>query len=325
MGGNGVLVTGGAGFVGRHVVERLARGAGCGERAGAGVDVRVLVHRTAVEVPGVEVVRGDLAGGGLRGSCDGIGTVLHLASRIGGGEEECRAVNVKGTRALLAEAERAGVRRIVQLGTAAVYRDGAHRGEPEGVLPEGPGSVTSVTRLAGERMVLAAGGTVLRPHLVFGRGDRWMVPALVGLMARLPHWVDGGRARISMIAVDVLADVLAEFAVREDLGEELGGAGRVLHAAHPVPVTARELVGTVARELGLPLPRGEVDLDGAVCLLGAADDPVVRRHVSLLAVDHWYDTRRLWGQVSVASGPRFEEAFGAYGDWYRGEVRGRHR
>ncbi|MER5732983.1 NAD(P)-dependent oxidoreductase [Streptomyces sp. NPDC002138] len=311
MGGSGVLVTGGAGFVGRHVVERLAGRGG----------VRVLAHRNAVEVPGVEVVWGDLAGGGLRGVCDGIGTVLHLAARIGGDEAQCRAVNAEGTRALLAEAERAGVRRIVQLGTAAVYRDGAHRGEAEGELAEGPRSATSVTRLEGERMVLAAGGTVLRPHLVFGRGDRWMVPALVALMARLPHWVDGGRARISVIAVDVLADVLAEFAVREELAEP----GRVLHAAHPVPVTARELVGTVARELRLPLPRGEVDLDGAVGLLGAADDPSARRHLSLLAVDHWYGTRRLWGRVSAAHGPRFGEAFGPYGDWYRQELRGRSR
>lgn len=73
--------------------------------------------------------------GSVRGLCDGVGAVLHLAARIGGTQEECRAVNVEGTRALLAEAERAGVRRIVQLGTAAVYRDGAHRGAVEGSSP----------------------------------------------------------------------------------------------------------------------------------------------------------------------------------------------
>ncbi|MBT2479901.1 NAD-dependent epimerase/dehydratase family protein [Streptomyces sp. ISL-94] len=301
-----VLVTGAAGFVGSAVVERLLE---------EGVRVRALVHR-ADAGEGVEAVRGDLARGeSLRGVCDGVGAVLHLASRIGGSPQECRAVNVEGTRALLAEAERAGVRRIVQLGTAAVYRDGAHRGAVEGELPEEPESVTSVTRLGGERLVLAAGGTVLRPHLVYGRGDRWVVPSLVQLLARLPHWVDGGRARTSMVSVDALAGALAELAVREE------GAGGVLHAGHPEPVTARELVETVVRELGLPLPAGDVDVPGALELLGGPGepDPVLRRRVSLYAVDHWYDSGRLWGRLEASPGPRFSEAFGQYADWYRAQ------
>ncbi|MFD9412748.1 NAD-dependent epimerase/dehydratase family protein [Streptomyces sp. NPDC059989] len=302
-----VLVTGAAGFVGSLVVERLVKD---------GVRVRALVHRADVP-PGVEGVRGDLARpGSLRGLCEGVGTVLHLASRIGGTPQECRAVNVEGTRALLAEAERAGVRRIVQLGTAAVYRDGAHRGAAEGELPEEPASVTSVTRLGGERLVLSAGGTVLRPHLVYGRGDRWVVPSLVQLLARLPHWVDGGRARMSLVSVDALADALAELAVREE-----GAGGGVLHAGHPEPVTAREMVETVVRALGLPLPAGDVDVPGALELLGGPGepDPVLRRRVSLLAVDHWYDSGRLWGQLEASPGPRFAEAFGRYADWYRAE------
>ncbi|MFJ4781469.1 NAD-dependent epimerase/dehydratase family protein [Streptomyces sp. NPDC088762] len=302
-------MTGAAGFVGSAVVGRLVE---------QGVRVRALVHRADVP-PGVEGVRGDLARGeSLRGVCDGVGTVLHLASRIGGSAQECRAVNVEGTRALVAEAERAGVRRIVQLGTAAVYRDGAHRGAVEGELPEEPESVTSVTRLGGERLVLAAGGTVLRPHLVYGRGDRWVVPSLVRLLARLPHWVDGGRARMSMVSVDALAGALAELAVRE---EDTGG---VLHACHPEPVSARELVETVVRELGLPLPTGDVDVPGALELLGGPGepDPVLRRRVSLFAVDHWYDSGRLWGRLEASPGPRFSEAFGQYADWYRGQVIG---
>ncbi|WP_327411533.1 NAD-dependent epimerase/dehydratase family protein [Streptomyces sp. NBC_01233] len=309
-----VLVTGATGFVGSAVVERLVQ---------EGVPVRVLAHRA--DVPsgvGVEGVRGDLVrSGSLRGLCDGVATVLHLAARIGGTEQECRAVNAEGTRALLAEAERAGVRRIVQLGTAAVYRDGAHRGAVEGELAEEPESVTSVTRLVGERMVLAAGGAVVRPHLVYGRGDRWVVPSLVRLLARLPYWVDGGRARMSVVSVDALAGAIAELAVREE------GVRGVLHAGHPEPVTARELVGTVARELGLPLPRGEVDLSGALELLGGPEgpDPVVRRQVSLFAVDHWYDSGRLWGQLAASPGARFSQAFGQYAGWYRGEERMRRR
>jgi nucleoside-diphosphate-sugar epimerase len=196
-----------------------------------------------------------------------------------------------------------------------VYRDGVHRGAVEGELDEGPESITSVTRLGGERLVLAAGGTVLRPHLVYGRGDRWVVPSLVDLLARLPYRVEGGRARISLVSVDALAGAIAELAVRDDV------PGGVLHAGHPEPVTAREFVDTVARGLGLPLPAREVDLAGALELLGGADaDAGLRRRLSFLAVDHWYDSRKLWGSVAASPGPGFSEGFGECVEWYRSTV-----
>ncbi|MFI8106748.1 NAD-dependent epimerase/dehydratase family protein [Streptomyces sp. NPDC086023] len=319
-----ILVTGGTGFVGSHVLPLLLTAA---REPRSGTDgpprLRLLTHRRRApdecrETSGhVETVTGDLSDpASLRGVCEGVTTVLHLAARIGGDEAGCRAVNTEGTRALLAEARAAGVRRVVQLGTAAVYADGAHRGAAEGELAEAPVSATSVTRLAGERLVLAAGGTVLRPHLVYGRGDTWMIPALVGLMCRLPYWVDGGSARLSMISAPALAGALAELALRPELTDRL--AGQVLHASHPEPVRARELVETVARALGLPVPDGELTGDQALELLGAADDPAVRRRLSLLTVDHWYDSSRLWGLLEAGPGPGFTTAFAAAAAWYAG-------
>ncbi|MET9608658.1 NAD(P)-dependent oxidoreductase [Streptomyces sp. NPDC006512] len=302
-----ILVTGGAGFVGSHVSALLS--------AGDGPALRLLTHHrhAPAGADAAEVVTGDLTDpASLRGICEGVTTVLHLAARIGGTEEECRAVNAEGTRALLAEAARAGVRRFVQLGTAAVYRDVPHRGEAEGELEERPSSATSVTRLEGERMVLAAGGTVLRPHLVYGRGDIWLVPALVQLMGRLPNWVDGGRARISMISVDALAGAVADLA---RLPEVPGG--QVLHASHPEPVTSRELITTVGRALGMPLPEGDITLDEALERMGAAGDPATRRRLSLLTTDHWYDSGALWKLVGAGPGPRLPDGFEAYAPWYR--------
>ncbi|MFC6987280.1 NAD-dependent epimerase/dehydratase family protein [Streptomyces cirratus] len=308
-----ILVTGGTGFVGSHVTQRL-------RTTGPDAPVlRLLTHHRPTPgdgdggAPAVETVTGDLTDpASLRGICDGVTTVVHLAARIGGTQEQCRAVNTEGTRALLAEAARAGVRRFVHLGTAAVYRDEPHRGAAEGVPAEEPSSPTSVTRLAGERLVLAAGGTVLRPHLVYGRGDTWVIPAVADLMGRLPHWVDGGRARISMISADALAGAVADLAGLPELP-----AGQVLHASHPEPVTCRELITAVARALDLPLPEGEVTLGEALELLGGADDPVVRRRLSLLTVDHWYDSGRLWKLVGAGPGPRLGEAFERYASWYR--------
>ncbi|MFD7985954.1 NAD-dependent epimerase/dehydratase family protein [Kitasatospora indigofera] len=345
-----VLLTGGAGFTGGWTVGELRRALHRADaEAGRPSVLRVLTHRRPVldgtgtglgtgtgaeALPQPEHAHGDLTDpASLRGLCDGVDTVLHLAVRVGEDEEEAHAVNVEGTRNLLAEAARAGVRRIVQLGTAAVYRDGAHRGAAEGELETGPVSVTSRTRLAGERLVLAAGGTVLRPHLVYGAGDTWFVPALAQLVRGLPHWVDGGRARLSLVAVDDLARALAALAVGPGPGRAAGPApeqapdpagwtgGRVLHASHPVPVTARELVGAVAAALGLPLPEGDITVAAALELLGGAT-PVRERRLSLLAVDHWYDSSRLWALAGVDPGPGFAARFADHAPWYRAALAG---
>ncbi|MFJ1974921.1 NAD-dependent epimerase/dehydratase family protein [Streptomyces sp. NPDC087903] len=314
-----ILVAGGTGFVGSHVVPLLRTAAAASPR---GPLVRLLTHRRPA--PGrdtgeVETVHGDLADPGtLRGVCEDVTTVLHLAARIGGSEADCRAVNHEGTRALLAEARRAGVRRFVQLGTAAVYGDGPHSGEPEGRLPETPVSPTSVTRLAGERLVLAAGGTVVRPYLVYGEGDTWFVPALLRLLGRLPHWVDDGAARLSLISAPALAGVLAELALAPH--PPAGPAprpGRVLHAAHPRPVSARELVTTVCRTLDLPLPTGTLTGHEALSHLAATDEHVFRRHLALLTVDRWYATDHLWSLISTPPGPPFTTDFPTHAPWYR--------
>ncbi|MCM1942123.1 NAD(P)-dependent oxidoreductase [Streptomyces sp. G3] len=309
-----ILITGGTGFVGARVAEFLASDGPRADRPA----LRLLAHRSWPDALAgrAEMRTGSLTDpASLRGVCDGVDTVLHLASQVGGGPEECRAVNDAGTGALLAEAKRAGVRRIVQLGTTAVYRDGRHLGPGEGELEVGPTSATSVSRLAGEQRVLAAGGLVVRPHLVYGPGDVWVGPALAEFLTVLPHWVDGGRALMSVIGVEDLARVLAALAVRASVPR-----GAVLHAGRPAPVRARELITATARALDLPLPVGEVTYEQARGWHGAQGDPGWHRRLSLLAMDHWYDTSRLWRLLGIAPGGSFAADFAAGADWYRARL-----
>ncbi|GLZ32271.1 hypothetical protein Lesp02_44590 [Lentzea sp. NBRC 105346] len=264
-----VIVTGASGFVGSAVARRLE-------------GARVLANRRPVLDKGVEVWPGDLTDpASLHGLCDGRDTLLHLASQIGGDFETCHEVNTIGTANLLAEADRAGIGRVIYLSTAAVYRDGVHRGADVGDLELDPSSPTSRTRLAAERLVLAAGGVVLRPHLIYGPGDRWVVPGLLGLLEHLGTWVNDGAAQSSVIHVHDLARAIAALARLSDLPR-----GEVLHANHPSPVTIRQLVEAFASDL----PERSMTLAEALDLLG----PAWARRLSLIGNDHWYLSSRLW-------------------------------
>ncbi|MER6735953.1 NAD-dependent epimerase/dehydratase family protein [Streptomyces puniciscabiei] len=303
-----MLVTGGSGFIGSAVIRQLDRSAGSPR-------IRLTRHvrpaRTG-RADGAETVHADLTRpASLRGICDGVDTVLHIAARIGGGEDACRAVNIEGTRALLAEARRAGVRRIVQVGTAAVYGQGPHRGPAEGQVEPRPTSPTSATRLESERLVLAAGGTVVRPYLVYGTGDTWVIPAVARLVRHFPHWVDDGRARVSLVAVDDLAAAVARLA----FGRRQPPGGRVLHGSHPVPVRIRDLVTRVARCLGVAPPAGSLTPQEAArraAGLGADGE----RHIRMLSTDHWFSSTRLWESAGLPPGPGFATRFDHYAPWY---------
>jgi nucleoside-diphosphate-sugar epimerase len=132
-----ILVTGGAGFIGSHIVEKLLSD---------GATVRVLddfssgrrenllftdaVEKKQADLPGqLEIVEGDLRDADLIKSCmRGIELVFHLAAFVSVSQsmsepQDCFNVNVNGTVALLEAARQAGVRKVVISSSTAVYGD----------------------------------------------------------------------------------------------------------------------------------------------------------------------------------------------------------
>jgi len=307
-GSSTILVTGATGFIGHQVVHRLLAHP-------TRPRLRLLAHERDVPdccTAAATVVRGSLTEpASLRDVCRGVDTVLHLAAAITPDPARAHAVNVVGTETLLAEACRSGVPRFVRLGTAAVYGPGPHRGQPR--RSERPLSVTSASRLAGDRCVLARGGVVLRPYLVYGAGDVWLVPSLATMITRLPHWIEGGRARLSLISVDDLARVTAALALRPAPLP----ASAVLHAAHPCPVAVRDLVTTLCRYLGLPLPHGDVSSAGLAERLGGSADPSLAQRFAQFGTDHWFDSAPLWSLAGLVPGPGITEHFAVCAPWYR--------
>lgn len=296
-----VLVTGAGGFIGRHVVRAALTRTGLRLR---------LVHRGGLRPPAddrAHTVRADLAKpSSLEGLCDGIDAVVHCASSVGGDEQTLHTVNDLGTRALVEDALRHGVRRVVYVSTAAVYGRGPFRDAEADDLPLRPGSATSRTRAAAERHVLAADGTVLRPHLVYGTGDRSMMPGL----AQLLRYVGAG-VECSSVHSAVEVGALAEAAVGAAVSD--GDVAGVHHVNHPRPVPASALVSTVLEQLDMP--RRE-PLAAEEARARAAGAPQALHHLDMLTVDHWFRSDRVWQVLDRDPGPAPLEGLAAHLPWY---------
>ncbi|MEV0640878.1 NAD(P)-dependent oxidoreductase [Streptomyces sp. NPDC050619] len=306
-----VVLTGGTGFIGSRVLHRLLEP----EPTGRPVEVRALARteQRSAAAPRLSWVPADLT---RPASLDGVGedadVLIHLAARISGSEAECAAVNVHGTTALVEEARRRGVGRIIQLSTAAVYGPGPHRGITVNEVVPAPVSPASRTRLAGERVAVDAGATVLRPGLVTGAGDRWVVPALADLREQLPFQWNGGKGLASMVDVDDLARLIVRLATMPD-----GPPSGIFHASHPRPVRNRDLMTTLAG-LGVLPPAPAEDRSWEACLQHLRRSPhgVSERQFELLAGDHWYDSDDIWRIAEYPAGPGPLTRLSAASPWY---------
>ncbi|MEV5440067.1 NAD-dependent epimerase/dehydratase family protein [Streptomyces sp. NPDC052682] len=297
-----LLITGATGFIGSRVAAAAARR--------PEVRVRHLSRRPHAEHAGDGVVPGDLADpASLRGSCADTDVLVHCASQIGGDPETAAAVNDHGTRALVAEAVRCGVRRIVYVSTAAVYGRGPFRGLLPGEAPLAPASATSRSRAAAERHVLDADGLVLRPHLVYGTGDRWVIPGLVGLLREVSASVTGCTARQSMIDVETLGRAVVAAALSPSHGPG------VHHVNHPEPVPSSALLEAVATHV--TDAGGGAAVDVATARARTAGSPQARHHLDMLTVDHWFADDGFWKDLDCAPGTGFADTFPRSAPWYR--------
>jgi uncharacterized protein YbjT (DUF2867 family) len=261
-----ILVTGGTGFVGPHVIHAL--------RARE-LPVRVLVRDTRrgarAAAWGAELAVGDVTDpASLRAATAGVDTVVHLVAIIKGSRADFDRVMAEGTRNLVAAAKEAGVRRFVLMSALGVNE------QTKNAVPY------FTAKWEMEQAVQDSGieYVIFRPSFVFGK-DGGVLPTFIRLarFAPVTPIVGSGTLRLQPIWVE---DVAEHFARAVDLGPaanrtfELGGPDaptwnefwerlkRVLGSRRPsihVPVAALRLQAALTEKLpGAPVTRDQLTM-----------------------------------------------------------------
>ncbi len=156
------LVTGGAGFIGSHLVGALlARGARVRvlDDFSSGREENLAVHGAGDRI---ELVRGDVVDAGVcREACRGVETIFHEAAQVSvprsiEDPERSHAINVMGTLRLLEAAREAGVRRVVFAASSAAYGDTPSLPKVETIAPD-PLSPYAAGKVAAEHLLRVYG------------------------------------------------------------------------------------------------------------------------------------------------------------------------
>ncbi|WP_038057131.1 NAD-dependent epimerase/dehydratase family protein [Thermus amyloliquefaciens] len=232
-----VLVVGGTGFVGRHVVARLLQGG----------HTPLVLSRTPGELPkGALHLLGDITR--EVPSLHGVEAAIYLAGIIRERGQTFRAVHVEGVRNLLQALKQAGVGRVLHMSALGARR--------------GTGSRYYETKAEGEELVRSSGLSyaIFRPSLIFGPGDEFFGGVLRGLVcAPLPFVPLIGDGRFPFRPVHV-GDVAEAFVQALERGLE-----GTFDLVGPREYTFRQLLELTMEVLGrrkpfLPIPLGLMDL-----------------------------------------------------------------
>ena len=283
------LVTGGAGFIGSHIVEGLVRR---GER------VRVLdnlstgrLDKLSAVRDRVELVKGDVtAPADCAKACRGAKYVLHQAAIRSVPKSMDRPLpsneaNVTGTLNMLVAARAAGVKRFVYASSSSAYGGCKVYPQREDMRPQ-PLSPYAVSKLAGEHYAIVWAKSFgletisLRYFNVFGpRQDpeslysavipKFMEQALQGAPLDV-HW-DGRQSRdFTHVANVVSANILAAKAPARFSGEVYNVANNETHSL-------LDMIGVIERIVGRKLPRRHHPMRGGDVRKTWADNRKIRK------------------------------------------------
>ena len=227
-----ILVTGGTGFIGKHLVGALVK---------KGYQVKVIARNPqkaeSVEKLGARVVIGDLGDGEfLRKELAGFEVIYHLAAIPGQiwkiPWEEYEKVNVDFTKNLLKAAAKNKVEKFIFCSS---------------IQAVDPSTFYGKSKLEAEEAVRQSGleYVIIRPGLVYGPGDKKAFLRICRLIKKgFFPLVDGGKARLAIIFIDDLINLFLQSLSPEVKNKMLWGIGE--------EIRYKNLAKIIGKELGKP-------------------------------------------------------------------------
>lgn len=313
-----ILVTGGTGFIGSHLLDHL--------RA-LGEPVRCLVRPRAVvrRLPaGVEQCPGDLASGeGLEHALCGADTVIHLAgvTKALRPDEYGRGNALATGNLLRALAGRAS--RLVHVSSLAAIGPSPDGKPVDEDAPPRPLTAYGRSKLEAERLVkeLAPAAVIVRPPAVYGPRDTDIFRLLKSIANGVALEITGPERWISMIYVaDLVEGILA--AARTPRA-----AGRAYFLAYPKPVSWGELRDTAGRIMGrhprvLRIPAAAANCVGYCAEVWSriqSKPSIISREKIAEAQCRWWtvDTRRAASELGFEARTSLERGLAETLAWYK--------
>jgi len=324
------LVTGGGGFLGGALARKLR------ER---GDSVRVFGRGSypELEALGIDCAKGDVVDyESLKAACDDRDVVFHVAAKVGlwGKYEDFYAVNVEGTKNVLRACLELGITKLVFTGSpSVVFHGGDIDGADESLpYPEKFDSFYSQTKALSEKMVLAADheklSTVsLRPHLIWGPGDRNLLPRVVARQkaGRLRRIGDDNKL-VDAIYIDDAVDAHVLAAIQLSPLSEIAGKAYFLSGGDPRPfweivdrMLAAAGLGPVTKRMPKAVAFGLASLcEGAWRLLGLSTEPPLTKFlVHTLTTAHWFDITAAKRDLGWSPKMKIEDGMAHVAHWIK--------
>jgi nucleoside-diphosphate-sugar epimerase len=318
------FVSGASGFTGSYLCNALLN-EGCTVKA----LVRKGSNREKIMKPGIDCIEADLAEpDSLQGKIRDVDTLFHIAAlyrQEGVPKDLFFKVNVEGTRALLEEAIKAGVKRFVHCSTVGVQGEISHPPATEDA-PYKPGDHYQISKLQGEQLALSyfregkIDGVVVRPVGIYGPGD-------TRFLKLFKHICQGNFKMIGS------GNVLYHLTFIEDLVQGIILAGKTPAASGQIytiggneylPLT--ELVNLIAHILEKPVSKFHIPLWPVytaaffceiLCRPLGIEPPLYRRRLDFFTKDRAFDISKAKRELNYQPKVSVKEGLARTAQWYR--------